>query len=623
MVSAGGRFEKSPTAEKAPEAVPPMVSAGGRSGEVSAAQFHIYQPPSSLRGWPDDHDTEAALRHLGLLDFARLQLPDGIPRHDLVSDLVASYHRENCRGHAYLWGVRVSVDRKSFLSAAALQATAEHKVLPPRRRTRSTRSSSTVTSAALQFMEIWILPQFQGRDMLPSIVSAAMREVKAELAHNVDWGELIWDLVQNEILELPKRDDKNSYFGLHLLRLVWVNHPEVFGLKDRMEILARVQLDRILPQVVDNVTERIRLEFTRPKKITRFFRVQQPQVVNNLSKPVESGDEAAAVVQVQQQSMVGDEAAAAVQVQVQQQSMVGDEAAAVVQVQQQSMVGDEAAAAVQVQVQQQSMVGDEAAAVVQVQQQSMVGDEAAAAVQVQVQQQSMVGDEAAAVVQVQQQSMVGDEAAAVVQVQQQSMVVQSSPLTIVLNNDASVGKRNSLEAALAEPRHADTHKHGVKHVKQQFQQGNQQNQTCNSNKCSVPSGFIVLNDYARDSMEAALVEPGQADAHKHGVRHVKQQFQQGNRQKWTRKRSKRSVPSGSRISSANSSCDVIGIKSEFKHARLENQPPKELLEAEMFIQAIKVLNETLSAETIVHILQDSPPSGSPLKLSGAVVEVTK
>ena len=60
-----------------------------------------------------------------------------------------------------------------------------------------------------------------------------------------------------------------------------------------------------------------------------------------------------------------------------------------------------------------------------------------------------------------------------------------------------------------------------------------------------------------------------------------------------------------------------------ERARLENQPPKELLEAEMFIQAIKVLNETLSAETIVHILQDSPPSGSPLKRSGAVVEVTK
>ncbi|KAM3297639.1 hypothetical protein ACQJBY_039523 [Aegilops geniculata] len=567
MVSAGGRFEKSPTA------APSVVSAGGRSGEVHAGQYNIYQPPASLQGWPADHDTEAALRHLGLLDFARLQLPDGIPRHDLVSDLVASYHRENCRGYAYLWGVRVSVDRKSFLSAAALQTTAEYKVLPPRRRTRSTRSSCTVTSAALQFMEIWILPQFQGRDMLPSNVSAAMREVKAELAHNVDWGELIWDLVQNEILELPKRDDKNSYFGLHLLRLIWAKHPEVFGLKDRMERLARVHLDRILPQVVDNVTEIIRLQFTRPKKITRFFRVQQPQVVNNVSKPVESGDEAAAVVQVQQQSMVGDEAAAAVQVQ------------------------------------QQSMVGDEAAAVVQVQQQSMVGDEAAAAVQVQ------------------QQSKVGDEAAAAVQVQQQSKVVESSPLAIVLNNDASVGKRDSLEAALAEPGHADAHKHGVEHVKQQFQQGNEQKQARNRNKCSVPSGSIVLNDDAsvgkRDSMEAALVEPGQADAHKHGVRHVQQQFQQVNRQNWTRKRSKRRVPSGSTISSANSSRDIIGIKSEVKRARLENQPPKELLEAEMFIQAIKVLNETLSAETIVHILQDSPPSGSPLMRGGAAVEITK
>lgn len=42
-------------------------------------------------------------------------------------------------------------------------------------------------------MEMWILPQFHGRDML-SYVSAAMWEVKMELAHSVNWGELIWDL---------------------------------------------------------------------------------------------------------------------------------------------------------------------------------------------------------------------------------------------------------------------------------------------------------------------------------------------------------------------------------------------------------------------------------------------
>ncbi|KAI4980401.1 hypothetical protein ZWY2020_020886 [Hordeum vulgare] len=102
MVIAGGRFEKSPTVEKAVEAALSAVSAGGGSGEVPTVQYNIYQPPSSLHGWPDDHDTEAAIRHLSLLDIARLQLPDGIPRHDLVSDLVASYHQENCRGYAYI-----------------------------------------------------------------------------------------------------------------------------------------------------------------------------------------------------------------------------------------------------------------------------------------------------------------------------------------------------------------------------------------------------------------------------------------------------------------------------------------------------------------------------------------
>ncbi|KAI4972733.1 hypothetical protein ZWY2020_003658 [Hordeum vulgare] len=74
--------------------------------------------------------------------------------------------------------------------------------------------------------------------------------------------------------------------------------------------------------------------------------------------------------------------------------------------------------------------------------------------------------------------------------------------------------------------------------------------------------WILLQFHGRDmlssNVSAAMWE---ADAHKHEVKHVKQQFQQGNRQKWT--------------------------------------------------------------QTIVHILQDSPPPGSPLMRGGAVVEVTK
>lgn len=135
---------------------------------------------------------------------------------------------------------------------------------------------AAVTCAVLQFMEMWILPQFHGRDMLPSNVSAAMEKVKAGLAHKVGWAQLIWDLVRDEILELPTRDDKKSYFGVHLLRLIWVKDPDVFGTMDRL---------------VDMIKKLIQEEVQR-----------QPQMVNNLSKLVGPGDETSTVVQVQQQN---------------------------------------------------------------------------------------------------------------------------------------------------------------------------------------------------------------------------------------------------------------------------------------------------------------------------------
>ena len=99
-----------------------MVSAGGRSKEIPTTGFHIYQPPSSLRGWPNDHNTEPALRHLSLLDFMWLQLLDGIPRHDLIFHLVASYHMQRQCSYcscAYICGTRVNVNHKSFLNTQA------------------------------------------------------------------------------------------------------------------------------------------------------------------------------------------------------------------------------------------------------------------------------------------------------------------------------------------------------------------------------------------------------------------------------------------------------------------------------------------------------------------------
>nr|XP_051204713.1 uncharacterized protein LOC127318127 isoform X2 [Lolium perenne] len=201
------------TTKKAPATTPSTKSDTG--------DLHIYQPPPSRRGWASNRDLKAPLRYLGLLDVARLKLPTGVPRPRLVSQLISSYDRD--KGCGYISGtrVRVNVDRKSFLSAVSLHPTPKRgrDLLP-------NVPLSAVTRAARQFISMCLRVQSRG-DMLP-ILSAAVQEVEAGSAQKVDWGKLMWDLVENEILELPKRDDKVSYFGVYLQRLIWVQQPTVF-----------------------------------------------------------------------------------------------------------------------------------------------------------------------------------------------------------------------------------------------------------------------------------------------------------------------------------------------------------------------------------------------------------
>ena len=44
--------------------------------------------------------------------------------------------------------------------------------------------------------------------------------VSEGLVHMVDWVGLIWDLMQEELVELPKRNDGICYFGPHLQRVI-------------------------------------------------------------------------------------------------------------------------------------------------------------------------------------------------------------------------------------------------------------------------------------------------------------------------------------------------------------------------------------------------------------------
>lgn len=50
------------------------------------------------------------------------------------------------------------------------------------------------------------------------------------MAHRVDWTELIWGLVEKEMVDLAQgtRTDWAYYYGAYLHRLIWVERPDIF-----------------------------------------------------------------------------------------------------------------------------------------------------------------------------------------------------------------------------------------------------------------------------------------------------------------------------------------------------------------------------------------------------------
>jgi hypothetical protein len=65
--------------------------------------------------------------------------------------------------------------------------------------------------------------------------------------NRVDWGELIWGLVEKEMLELPKREDWVCYYGLHLQQLIYAQKPHLLELVEEgpvQEPFANVDLKR-------------------------------------------------------------------------------------------------------------------------------------------------------------------------------------------------------------------------------------------------------------------------------------------------------------------------------------------------------------------------------------------
>ncbi|PVH47696.1 hypothetical protein PAHAL_4G120700 [Panicum hallii] len=178
-------------------------------------------PAAGAPALPPPH--EAALRALGLLGFARLDLHSDAPRPDLVASLVAFYDPV-CK-RSFVRGVRVAVSRHDLARALSLPPKpASAAAAPP------DVDPAAVAPAVMQLLQDYVLLPFQGDDMciLPQEVAAAEQAVREGSAHRVDWAGLIWGLVEKELLELPKRDDGVCYFGPHLQRLIWAQKPNLF-----------------------------------------------------------------------------------------------------------------------------------------------------------------------------------------------------------------------------------------------------------------------------------------------------------------------------------------------------------------------------------------------------------
>ncbi|KAF8754863.1 hypothetical protein HU200_011401 [Digitaria exilis] len=178
-------------------------------------------PAAGARALPPPH--EAALRALGLLEFARLDLHSDAPRPDLVAPLVAYYDPAFKR--SFVRGIRVAVSRHDLARALSLPPKpASAAPAPP------DVDPAAVGPAVMQLLQDCVLLPFQGDDMciLPPEVAAAEQAVREGSAHRVDWAGLIWGLVEKELLELPKRDDGVCYFGPHLQRLILMQKPNLF-----------------------------------------------------------------------------------------------------------------------------------------------------------------------------------------------------------------------------------------------------------------------------------------------------------------------------------------------------------------------------------------------------------
>ncbi|KAJ6824275.1 uncharacterized protein M6B38_102790 [Iris pallida] len=207
--------------------------------------FHPVPFSSSSKRKHLDH--EPLLRALGLWDFATIDFPsaDAELRTDLLAHLVSSYDPSL---------------RRSFVRDAPLSfsryALAKSLNLPLEMHTSADSETKLFSdeksiTAIEEFMATYILLE-DDISILPEEAKVVIGMVKEGRAGEVDWADLMWVLVEKEVLDALRTG--RCRYGPHLQRLIQCQRPELLLGEGESVIVPEAESDWSM-KISDSVVE--------------------------------------------------------------------------------------------------------------------------------------------------------------------------------------------------------------------------------------------------------------------------------------------------------------------------------------------------------------------------------
>ncbi|KAK4745376.1 hypothetical protein SAY87_011688 [Trapa incisa] len=203
------------------------------------ARLKIFKPiPFCPAKTLDFAGHEDLLRRLGLWDFVHMSF-DRALRADLIVQLLSTFKKKDrC---SYVNGVRILVNRADL--ARALK-------LPQRKKERASDASVEKTASEgsieflLDFVSNWVLLHDE-MFVMPDNVMGWYDMIKKGKFESLDWPEMMWFMVEKELMQGPSLED--CYYASHLQCLIRHQREELLreevGVKEEDEDVKMVNLE--------------------------------------------------------------------------------------------------------------------------------------------------------------------------------------------------------------------------------------------------------------------------------------------------------------------------------------------------------------------------------------------